>query len=138
MRVLLRRNPLSVTLAVGLVGVLLAGCSSASPTPTPASTTLPPAEAGLVEVTVTVADDDLAARPFDEPRKALVPKGWTLSLWHRLPKPRLASVRPFRMKSSPQIVPPIARKALASGVAMPANSATEIRNDRPRRKSSRM
>ena len=55
-----------------------------------ASATQPPAEAGLEEVTVAVPDDDLTAPPFDEPRKALVPKGWTMSVWHRLPKPRLA------------------------------------------------
>jgi glucose/arabinose dehydrogenase len=45
-------------------------------------------------VTVTVPNDDLSAPPFDEPRKALVPKGWTLSVWHRLPKPRLAAWAP--------------------------------------------
>src|SRR5207237_7560369 len=54
------------------------------------------------------------------------------------PRPRLASVRPFFMKSSPQIAPPMARKDFASGVATPANSATETRNDRPSRRSSRM
>ena len=38
--------------------------------------------------------DELAARPFDEPRKALVPKGWTLSVWARVPKPRLEAWTP--------------------------------------------
>jgi glucose/arabinose dehydrogenase len=83
-----------VTLAVGLLGVLLAaGCSSSSPAPSPESTTRPPAEQGLEEVAVQVPDD-LAAAPFDEPRKALVPNGWTLAVWHRLPKPRLAAWTP--------------------------------------------
>ncbi|MDT5324766.1 MAG: hypothetical protein QOF25_1918, partial [Mycobacterium sp.] len=92
MRVWLRRNHLRVSVAVGLVGVLLAGCSS-GPAPAPASTTRPPAEAGLEEVTVQVPDD-FAARPFDEPRKALVPRGWTLSVWARIPQPRLAAWTP--------------------------------------------
>jgi len=91
MRVWLRRNHLLASVAAGLVGVLLAGCSS-GPAPAPASTT-PPAEAGLEEVTVAVTDD-LAARPFDVPRKALVPKGWTLSVWSRIPQPRLAAWTP--------------------------------------------
>jgi glucose/arabinose dehydrogenase len=91
MRVWLRRNHLLASVAAGLVGVLLAGCAS-GPAPAPASTT-PPAEAGLEEVTVAVTDD-LAARPFDVPRKALVPKGWTLSVWSRIPQPRLAAWTP--------------------------------------------
>jgi glucose/arabinose dehydrogenase len=76
-----------VSVAVGSIGVLLAGCTP-EPAPAPEATTRPPAEAGLEEVTVQVADE-LAARPFDEPRKALVPKGWTLSVWARVSKPRL-------------------------------------------------
>jgi glucose/arabinose dehydrogenase len=92
MRVWLRRNHLRASVAAGLVGVLLAGCSSGS-APAPASTTRPPAGSGLEEVTVAVPDD-LAARPFDEPRKALVPKGWTLSVWSRIPQPRLAAWTP--------------------------------------------
>jgi glucose/arabinose dehydrogenase len=92
MRVWLRRNHLRASVAVGLIGVLLAGCSS-GPAPTPASTTRPPAEVGLEEVTVQVTDE-LAARPFDEPRKALVPKGWTLSVWARIPKPRFEAWTP--------------------------------------------
>jgi glucose/arabinose dehydrogenase len=78
--------------AVGLIGVLLLGCSSGR-SPTPASTARPPAEVGLEEVIVQVPDE-LAARPFDEPRKALVPTGWTLSVWARIPQPRLATWTP--------------------------------------------
>lgn len=36
----------------------------------------------------------LAQPPFDEPRQALVPTGWTLSVWARMPKPRLAAWTP--------------------------------------------
>lgn len=32
--------------------------------------------------------------PFDEPRQALVPQGWTMSVWARMPKPRLAAWAP--------------------------------------------
>ncbi|GJF15213.1 gluconolactonase [Mycolicibacterium cyprinidarum] len=35
-------------------------------------------------------DPDRAAAPFDEPRQAVVPQGWTMSVWARTPKPRLA------------------------------------------------
>ena len=81
----------------GVVGVvLLAGCSSSTPpAATPAPPSSPPAAsaAGLSEVTVQVPGD-LAAAPFDEPRKALVPNGWTMSVWGRVPKPRLAAWAP--------------------------------------------
>jgi glucose/arabinose dehydrogenase len=39
-------------------------------------------------------DPDLAQAPFDEPRQAMAPAGWTLSVWARLPKPRLAAWAP--------------------------------------------
>ncbi len=38
--------------------------------------------------------EDFNAAPFDEPRKALVPNGWTMSVWARVPKPRLATWAP--------------------------------------------
>src|SRR5262245_16854961 len=54
------------------------------------------------------------------------------------PKPNALRLRSGAPTSSPQITPPIARKALANGVATPARSATETRNDKPRRRSSIM
>jgi glucose/arabinose dehydrogenase len=90
MRVSLRRS----TSALGLSCILLlAGCS-AEPAPTasaPSSTSA--TRSGLVEVTVQVPDD-LTAEPFDAPRKALVPNGWTMSVWARVPRPRLAAWTP--------------------------------------------
>ena len=56
----------------------------------------------------------------------------------RWPSPRLASVRPLAMKSSPQMAEPMARNARASGVFTPASSPTDTRNDRPMRTSSSM
>lgn len=74
---------------LAVVGVLLlAGCSSSPSGPSTNTSTSPPADAGLVEVTVQVPGD-LAAAPFDETRKVLIPKGWTMSVWVRVPKPRL-------------------------------------------------
>ncbi|MEU0497039.1 gluconolaconase [Mycobacterium sp. NPDC006124] len=77
--------------AVAVLGALmLAGCSSSTPpAPDASSQSRAPSAVGLAEVTVQVPGD-LAAAPFDEPRKALVPKGWTMSVWARVPKPRLA------------------------------------------------
>lgn len=70
-----------------------AGPPTGSPTSAPPSSTEAVAGADLAEVTVTVpAGMDDA--PFDEPRRALVPPGWTLSVWARTPKPRLAAWAP--------------------------------------------
>lgn len=37
---------------------------------------------------------DLAAAPFDTPRTAVIPEGWTISVWARTSKPRLAAWAP--------------------------------------------
>ncbi|MCV7154097.1 PQQ-dependent sugar dehydrogenase [Mycolicibacterium pyrenivorans] len=84
-----------------LLGIaVLAGCTDApqppasSPAPTSGSspttgtsTTGPATGTGVVTVAV---DPDLADAPFDEPRQAVVPQGWTLSVWARTARPRLA------------------------------------------------
>lgn len=98
MRDLLRHNRIgALTLAV----VLLAGCSGEQappPTsaPSPASTTAtppatPPAGVSASEVRV---GPDLDSAPFDQPREAVVPDGWTLSVWARTSRPRLAAWTP--------------------------------------------
>ena len=83
--------------AIGVIGVLLlAGCSSGSTPPAPesgSSATRTPTAASLVEVTVQVSED-MGAPPFDVPRKTLVPNGWTMSVWARVPKPRLEAWAP--------------------------------------------
>ena len=96
MRVWLRHKRIGVGVAVV---ALLAGCSSPgtepaqeqSTTPAAPSSPAPAAEAPaeLVPVTVEVPDG-LTAAPFDEPRQALIPEGWTMSVWARLPAARLA------------------------------------------------
>ena len=95
MRIWLPRNRLTT----GLLGIaLLAGCSTDSPPqPSPASPTPPaapaPSSAKLATTSVN-APGDLAREPFDEPRQALVPEGWTLSVWARIAKARLAAWTP--------------------------------------------
>lgn len=92
MRVWLRRNAIAC-----IAGLMLAtACSSNSETASesaapPPSSPSPSADAdrGLKPVTVAV-DPRLAQAPFDEPRQALVPPGWSMSVWARMPKPRLA------------------------------------------------
>ena len=74
------------------------GCSTDStpqpPPGSPTSATSPaPASAKLVSASVDVPGD-LAQAPFDEPRQALVPAGWTMSVWARIPKARLAAWTP--------------------------------------------
>ncbi len=44
-------------------------------------------------MTVSVSPD-LSAEPFDQPHQALVPPGWTMSVWARVPKARLARWTP--------------------------------------------
>ncbi len=87
--------PRSRHLACGVTAVmLLAGCATGS---TPAPSTPAPTTAGaparLVPVTVTVPAG-LDQQPFDTARQALVPPGWTLSVWARVPKARLAAWTP--------------------------------------------
>lgn len=92
-------SPPRNTFALCLAGLLLATACSTETTSAPSSASSPsepssptPA-AGLAEVTVAVPSG-LAEAPFDEPRKALVPNGWTLSVWARMAKPRLAAWTP--------------------------------------------
>lgn len=93
MRVWLRRN----TIACLAGAALLTACSTGpEPATEPGSTSpsQPPAAAsGLVAVPVAVPER-LSASPFDEPRQALVPDGWTMSVWARVPKARLAAWTP--------------------------------------------
>ncbi len=87
--------------AIGLVGVtLLAGCSPPPSSPnapgSAAQTTAAapaPASGKLVSTPVGVAAD-LAQAPFDQPRQALIPDGWSISVWARIPKARLATWTP--------------------------------------------
>jgi glucose/arabinose dehydrogenase len=93
------------TAAVSMAATLLvAACSSPtspeSPGTSPGQSTsqaAPPSTAqpaaALAEVTVEVPDG-LGEAPFDTRRQALVPQGWTMSVWARVPNARLAAWTP--------------------------------------------
>jgi len=105
MRVWLRHKRIGAAL-IGVV--LIASCSSEPAQPTGPTVSETPTAAGLVPVTVQV-EPNLAQAPFDQPRQALVPAGWTLSVWARVPKARLAAWAPdgsllVSVPSSGQIV----------------------------------
>jgi glucose/arabinose dehydrogenase len=105
MRVWLPRKRIAAALA-GVVLVAACSTNSTNTTRSPAPTAEAPA--GLVSVTVQV-DPDLAQPPFDEPRQAMVPAGWTMSVWARVPKARLAAWAPdgsllISVPSSGQVV----------------------------------
>ncbi|OBF28408.1 gluconolaconase [Mycobacterium sp. ACS1612] len=90
MRVWLRHKRISVA----LLGVaLIAGCSSEQQAPDTSTVTATPTAVRLVPVAVQV-DPRLTQAPFDQPRQALVPPGWTLSVFARIPKARLAAWTP--------------------------------------------
>lgn len=72
---------------------LLTACGSIPPRPSAPAESPAPAPAGLVAATVEVPPA-LAQAPFDEPRRALIPPGWTMSVWARVPRARLAVAAP--------------------------------------------
>jgi glucose/arabinose dehydrogenase len=78
------------------VAVLLAACAAGpSGTGSAVGGAAPSAAApaDLVPVPVTVPDG-LAAAPLDVPRRVLVPSGWTMSVFARVPSARLAAWAP--------------------------------------------
>ncbi|MCG5431971.1 gluconolaconase [Mycobacterium sp. MYCO198283] len=80
--------------ALVAVAVLLAGCGGGDVSPsTTAPTSAAPVAGGSARVTLTVPAE-FAQPPFDEPRAAVVPTGWTISVWARIPKARLAAWAP--------------------------------------------
>lgn len=89
-------------MSVGIAGAaVIAGCANPSPAPPPgapappqsAPAPRPEAPAGLVPVTIEVPDG-LGGAPFDSPREALVPDGWTMSVWARILGARLTAWTP--------------------------------------------
>jgi glucose/arabinose dehydrogenase len=90
-----------VTVATAaLLGLATAcgGPAPSTPTPSPAAATPTQAPAGaategLAASTVAVPAG-MTEAPFDEPRQALIPPGWTMSVWARVPSARLAAWAP--------------------------------------------
>lgn len=92
MRHRVRISPPRDVVAAALVGILLlAACSTPSPQSSPAPPAAVPGR--LVSAPVSVGAD-LAQAPLDQPRRALIPDGWTMSVWARIPKARLATWTP--------------------------------------------
>lgn len=81
-----RRSAGAVVTAAVLIA---AGCSKHESPPAPPAQ----APAGLVHVGVQ-EPATLAQPPFNVARQALVPPGWTMSVWSRIPKARLAAWAP--------------------------------------------
>ena len=100
------RQLLAVVLSAVLV---LAGCSSPRRSASPTGVAPPaPASGKLVSAAVGVPPG-LAQAPLDRPRQALIPDGWTIAVWARIPKARLATWTPdgallVSVSSSGQIV----------------------------------
>ncbi len=60
-----------------------------APPPSPAQATAARAPAALTSVALAVPAG-MSQAPFDEPRQAMVPPGWSMAVWARVPKARLA------------------------------------------------
>ncbi|MBU8819021.1 gluconolaconase [Mycolicibacterium goodii] len=114
--------------------VVLAGCGTGSQDPpvspspttqgTAASTERPVEAAALTPVTLDVPSG-LGDAPLDEPRQALVPAGWTLSVVARVPKARMAVWAPdgallISVPASGQVVKALpAQSVLLDGLDQP-------------------
>lgn len=84
--------------AAAAITAVLAGCATSTPGENPAPTSAAPTSAapqatGVASVTLEVPAG-LDAAPFDEPREVTIPQGWTMSVWARVPKARLARWTP--------------------------------------------
>lgn len=78
-----------ILLVLGTVLALAATSGCATPVPAEGAA----APVGLVSTPVVVPAQ-LADDPFDRPRQVLVPPGWTMSLWAKVPGARLAAWAP--------------------------------------------
>jgi len=99
MRVWLRHKGIGLQTGLCIAGMALLTACSTTPAPSPgtsAPSSATPTAEPATELTATTVQVDpaLAQAPFDEPRQALVPAGWTMSVWARMPKPRLAAWTP--------------------------------------------
>ncbi|MBX9641152.1 MAG: gluconolaconase [Mycobacteriaceae bacterium] len=89
--------------------MVLAGCSGAQQSASPPRLAPPgPASGKLVYAPLGVPPD-LAQAPLDRTRQALIPDGWTIAVWARIPKARLQTWTPdgallVSVPSSGQIV----------------------------------
>ncbi len=85
------RIPLLVTTL--LTAVVLVGCSGCAPAPVTDAPSAAVPSADLMATPLQVPEA-LARTPFDHPRQALIPAGWSMSVWARVPGARLAAWAP--------------------------------------------
>lgn len=92
------RSRIPSLLAAALIGATVPAACSAQPRPatSPSAPASPAAASGTLVPAAVGVPADLAQTPFDRPRQALIPDGWTISVWARLPKARLAAWTPDR------------------------------------------
>ncbi|WP_226378913.1 sorbosone dehydrogenase family protein [Pseudonocardia sp. KRD291] len=91
-------RPLRLAAAALTATALLTACSGPTPVDVALSGAQAPvaaAAAGLVPTTLTVPAG-MDASPLDSPRQALVPQGWTMSVFARVPEARLPVWTPDR------------------------------------------
>lgn len=102
MRDLLRHNRTGALLVGAALLAGATGCATESEAPSdsssasagqPAPAAPAPPPTGSSTVTVS-AGPGVDAAPFDQPREVVVPQGWTMSVWARTDRPRLAAWTP--------------------------------------------
>ncbi len=84
-------------LIIGSIAMIVtAGCAGPAPIRSDAPPVAAPTAARSAELvpSVVAVAPDAAAAPFDVTREALIPAGWTISVWARVPKARLAAWTP--------------------------------------------
>ncbi|WP_029106518.1 gluconolaconase [Mycobacterium sp. URHD0025] len=74
-----------------IVAAAVAACGADSVTTPQPSSSAP--QTGLVSAPLRVPDE-LAQSPLDQPRRALIPAGWTIEVIARVPKARMAAFAP--------------------------------------------
>lgn len=74
-----------------IVAAAVAACGTDSVTAPQPSSSAP--QTGLVSAPLRVPDE-LAQSPLDQPRRALIPAGWTIEVIARVPKARMAAFAP--------------------------------------------
>jgi glucose/arabinose dehydrogenase len=89
---------LRAVVAGGLALILSAACSSDEPAGLahPSATPVPPSSAGVPALAATTVRPlaGTEAAPFDQTRRLQVPRGWTVTVWARVPGARLLAWTP--------------------------------------------
>jgi glucose/arabinose dehydrogenase len=87
------RRSAALALVAAATLATVAACGGAAP-PARRQPAPPAAAPSALVATPVRVPADLARAPFDQPRQALVPDGWTIEVWARVPGARLAAWTP--------------------------------------------